>query len=132
MAYGNTDGVSFKRAMRVRHDLTSSSLTLQSMASGASGTNFDMESGHVENNTAQVAEILNCPDDSMAALACMRNASLDVLLQAELKVISSLSPQLGIFTFNFVVDGDFIPDRPSELIWQERFAKSKSPTNGIC
>ena len=59
------------------------------MISGASGLNFNIKSDLVANNTATVAEALNCvkeDPESDATLACLRTAPFDDLINVSVSL----------------------------------------------
>lgn len=97
------------------------------MSSG--GISVDRSDTFAVKNTAAVAEKLGCSgaggtvDD--AAVACLRETPLDQLLKAELDQATGVKPPFGFAAFSAVVDGDFIPDQPTQLYKDGRFSKGK-------
>ena len=85
---------------------------------------------HVEENTAAVAESLNCPTSSglvdEKALACLRSITLADLLKVNLDVATKWRPPYGFGAFTPVVDGDMLPEPPKALLEQGRFLRCKS------
>ncbi len=88
----------------------------------------DYSTGFPSNNTASVAQSVNCGGSdpgSAATLACLRSVPLDTLLPAALAQAKSVAPPDGIDAYRPVIDGDFIPDQPSKLVLEGSFVKGK-------
>ena len=58
------------------------------MMSGASGTNFNVMSSLVADNTATVAKSVGCQDDpdSLAVLECVRDVPLESLMNTSVEL----------------------------------------------
>lgn len=95
------------------------------MMSGTPGTEFGIDTGRGANATAEVARAVNCTQDvaSDEFVQCLRDTPFDVLNAAQLELIQSSRVSFGPY-----VDGDILPDRPSVLIQNGRFAKSSPPS----
>ena len=99
------------------------------MMSGATGTNFNIMSDLVASNTATVAKSVGCTQqdpDSQAALTCLREISLETLMDVSVGLARRLRPPFGELAFYPSFDGDYIPDRPSVLLRKGRFVKGLS------
>ena len=94
--------------------------------SGASGTNFNVQSDFVANNTATVAKSLGCTtnSDSEATIECLRDIPLETLNNASVALARGMHPPFGELVFYSSYDGDIIPDRPSNLLRKGAFVKS--------
>ena len=111
-AFGGQQGAVFQKAI---------------MISG--GINGDYSPDGPSNNTAEVAQSLNCSGhglDSKATLDCLRDVTLDILLPAALAQAMSVAPPDGIGVFRPVIDGDFIPHEPLRLFLEGSFVKGIS------
>lgn len=112
-AFGGARGVPFHKAV---------------MMSGAPGLNFNTMSDLVADNTATIARQVGCAEDGAdahtdAVLACLREAPFDVLTDLSVSAMRAARPPFGEGFFFPTYDGDFIPDRPSELIRQGKVVK---------
>lgn len=84
------------------------------------------EPGLSANNTAGVAQMVNCSSsDSAKQLACLRAVPRETLFDASLKQLMVGGLFVGVGGFRPIIDGDFIPDKPTTLIAQGSYAKSK-------
>ena len=110
LSYSGTQGVPFQKAV---------------MMSGATGTNFNIMSNLVAENTATVARSVGCTDDpdSQATLICLRNTPLKDLMDASVELARNLRPPFGELAFYPSYDGDYITDRPSVSLRQGAFVK---------
>lgn len=111
-AFGGQQGAVFQKAI---------------MISGA--INGDYSPGGPTDNTAAVAQSLNCSGnglDSKATLACLRDVPLEILLPAALAQASSVVPPDGVGVFRPVIDDDFIPQPPLRLFLEGSFVKGIS------
>ncbi|KAI1135034.1 alpha/beta-hydrolase [Hypoxylon sp. FL0543] len=97
------------------------------MMSGAPGLNFNTKSDLVANNTAAVALGAGCikNDDSQSAetLQCLREAPVELLTELSVTASRKARPPFGEAFFYPTYDGDFLLDRPSELLRAGKFAK---------
>lgn len=93
--------------------------------SGATGTNFNIMSSLVADNTATVAKTVGCTQDpdSKAALDCLRNFALPRLMDVSVSLARTARPPFGELAFYPSYDGDYIPDRPSVLLRKGAFVK---------
>lgn len=93
--------------------------------SGASGLNFNIMSDLVANNTATIAQTLGCTDDfdSAATTQCLRDIPLQKLTDESVSFARRLRPPFGELSFYPSYDGDYIQDRPSQLLKHGHFAK---------
>ena len=108
-AYGGEKPIPFHRAIMESGESTS-----------VSGTTSNISAIH----TSQVAKLVNCTSsNSSAELACLRKLPLDSLLPSVVKYEMEVNPN-ALFVRQPVVPNDFIPDAPSKLLRQERFAKN--------
>ena len=100
------------------------------MMPGALGLNFNMMSDLVANSTAAVAEGVGCikNDDSQSAetLQCIREAPFELLTNLSVAASRTARPPIGDAFFYPTYDGDFITDRPTELMRAEKFSKGES------
>lgn len=98
------------------------------MMSGASGTNFNIMSNLVADNTATVARSIGCTQDpdSQATLDCLRQTPLENLMDASVKLARQLRPPFGELAFYPSYDNDYLVDRPSVLLRKGAFVK------GLC
>ena len=110
LSYSGTQGVPFQKAV---------------MMSGATGTNFNIMSNLVADNTATVANAVGCTGDpnSQTTLNCLRNTPLKVLMDTSVELARKLRPPFGELAFYPSYDGDYIPDRPSLLLRKGAFVK---------
>lgn len=111
VSYAGKRGVPFQKAM---------------MMSGASGTNFNIMSNLVANNTATVANSVGCTQsnsDPEATLDCLRSVPLEKLMNTSVDLARSTRPPFGELAFYPSFDGDYIPTRPSLLLRQGSFVK---------
>ncbi|KAI1443637.1 alpha/beta-hydrolase [Annulohypoxylon stygium] len=97
------------------------------MMSGAAGLNFNSMSDLVANNSATVAQGVGCikNEDSQSAetLQCLRDASFEVLTNLSVTASRAARPPFGEAFFYPTYDGDFITDRPTELMRAGKFSK---------
>ena len=76
--------------------------------------------------SASVAQSVNCSRyDPNAELACLRGLPLRTLLPAILAQSAAIAPPYGTGVIHPLVDGDFIPDRPSRLLQEGSFVKGR-------
>lgn len=113
VSYGGNQGVPFHKAM---------------MMSGATGTNFNIMSSLVADNTATVAKSVGCTEDpdSEATLECLRRVPLDSLMDSSVALARQLRPPFGELAFYPSYDDDIIVDRPSVLLRKGSFVKGIS------
>ena len=100
--------------------------------SGATGTNFNIKSNLVQDNTATVARSVGCTQDdpgSQATLDCLRRAPFEDLRDTSVDLARRLRPPFGELAFYPSYDGDFIPDRPSALLRKGSFVKGMLELN---
>ena len=79
-------------------------------------------------NTAAVAEKVGCAGGGEVdedVLECLRETPLEELQKANLEQAKSVKPPFGFAAFSPCVDGDFLPDKTSNLIKEGRFLKGK-------
>ena len=97
--------------------------------SGATGTNFNIMSSMVADNTAKVAKSVGCTSDpdSQGTLECLRKVPFDKLTDASVGLARQARPPFGELFFSPSYDGDYITDRPSVLLRRGAFAESLSP-----
>lgn len=111
-AFGGEHGVPFQRAI---------------MMSGAPGLNFNTMSDLVANNTAAVAQQVGCVQNgdsgSEETLKCLREAPTDMLTNLSVTASRAARPPFGEGFFYPTYDGDFLPDRPSQLVRSGRVNK---------
>ena len=95
------------------------------MMSGATGTNVNIMSKLVADNTANVAQSLGCSQDpdSEATLDYLRNASLERLMDTSVQIARHSRPPFGELAFYPSYDDDYIVDRPSVLLRKGAFVK---------
>lgn len=96
------------------------------MMSGATGTNFNIMSSLVADNTATVAKSVGCTQDdpdSPATVDCLRKIPLENLMDTSVKLARQLRPPFGELAFYPSYDGDYISDRPSVLLRKGAFVK---------
>ena len=89
------------------------------MMSGSTGTTFNIMSDYVARNTAEVARGVGCGGfnpESMQVVECMRNVPLEKLRDVSVALARGLHPPFGELVFYPSFDGDYIVDRPSELL----------------
>jgi carboxylesterase type B len=83
--------------------------------------------------TAHLIELVNCTSksgNSSAELACLRSLPLDVLLDSAIEYELSVNPLAGFNVFEGIAHTTFIPDAPSRLLYQGKFAKNISIITG--
>ncbi|CBF87734.1 hypothetical protein AN1314.2 [Aspergillus nidulans FGSC A4] len=97
------------------------------MMSGGPGLNFNSKPGLVANNTAAIAQQLGCQrkDDSQT-LECLRDVPFEQLTNLSVAASRAARPPFGEGYFYPTIDGDFIQDRPSQLLRAGKFAKGIS------
>lgn len=89
------------------------------MMSGSTGITFNVMPDYVADNTAEVARGVGCGGinpDSMQVVECMRNVPLEKLRDVSVAFARKLHPPFGELVFYPSFDGDYIVDRPSELL----------------
>ena len=94
--------------------------------SGATGTNFNILSDQVADNTVTVARSVGCTQDdpnSQAIMDCLRRVPLQTLIDASVGLARQTRPPFGELFFCPSYDGDYIPDRPSLLLRKGAFVK---------
>ncbi|KAI0481918.1 lipase [Xylariaceae sp. FL0804] len=114
LAFGGTRGAPFQQAM---------------LMSGGPGMNFKAEPELVKERTAEVARVVGCDegnDPSAATLECLRKAPVETLTNLSVTASRAAHPPFGEAYFYPTVDGDFFPDRPSNLLRSGKFAKGVS------
>lgn len=88
--------------------------------SGAPGLNFNTKSDLVAENTAAIAQEIGCVQNgdsgSEETLKCLREAPVDILTNLSITASRAARPPLGEGFFYPTYDGDFLPDRPSQLV----------------
>lgn len=96
--------------------------------SGGSGYNFNVRKGLIAQNTATVMRDVGCRDDpdSQAAIDCLRRVPFKTLMDTSVGLQRKLSPPYGELTFYPSWDGDYIPDRPSEMQRKGQIVKGVS------
>ncbi len=101
------------------------------MMSGATGTNFNIMSNLVADNTATVAKSVGCAGDpdSQATVDCLRKVPLETLMDTSVGLARQLRPPFGELAFYPSYDGDYIPDRPSILLRKGAFTKGELPSS---
>ncbi|KAI1804820.1 alpha/beta-hydrolase [Daldinia bambusicola] len=109
LAYGGEKGVPFTKAWAM---------------SGPPGTALNITSDASQIHTLAVAKELECPiGDGKDTLKCLREVSMEKLIETAMDYSRANHPPAGIFTFIPLIDGDFIPDRHTVLYKAGRFAK---------
>ena len=95
------------------------------MMSGATGTNFNIMSTMVADNTAKVAKSVGCTSDpdSEETVECLRNVPFEKLTDASVGLARQARPPFGELFFSPSHDGDYITDRPSVLLRKGNFVK---------
>ena len=99
------------------------------MMSGSTGTNFNIMSDLVADNTATVARSVGCTQedpDSPATLNCLRDVALPKLMDVSVSLARRTRPPFGELAFYPSYDDDYIPDRPSVLLRRGAFVKGLS------
>lgn len=90
------------------------------MMSGAPGLSFNTKSDLVANNTAAIADEVGCVQSgdsgSEETLKCLREALIEVLTNLSVTASRAARPPFGEAFFYPTYDGDFLPDRPSQLV----------------
>ena len=108
VAYGGTKPVAFHRAI----------CESQALENGITGT-FTVRA------TKRVVDTSGCNStgfDSAATIACLRNLDVDTLAQASFDTFSDAADENTGDIWLPHVDNDFLPDKPSTLMAQGRFA----------
>lgn len=102
-------------------------MILHRMMSGGPGLNFNTRSDLVANNTANIARQVGCvkngDDQSVKTLKCLQEADVNILTNLSVSASRAARPPFGEAFFFPTLDGDFVQDRPSELMRQGNFAK---------
>lgn len=95
--------------------------------SGASGLNFNTKSDLVANNTATIAEKVGCVKSgdiqSAETLNCLREAPFELLTNLSVSMSRTARPPFGEGFFYPTYDGDYLLDRPTELMRMGKFVK---------
>ncbi|BAE55649.1 unnamed protein product [Aspergillus oryzae RIB40] len=95
--------------------------------SGGPGLNFNTKSDLVANNTAAIARRVGCAeegeDQTLETLECLRDVPFDVLTNLSVTASRTARPPFGEGFFFPTFDGDFIRDRPSQLMRSGKFVK---------
>ncbi|KAL7622116.1 hypothetical protein AAE478_007618 [Parahypoxylon ruwenzoriense] len=111
-AFGGKHGVPFHQAILI---------------SGGPGLNHNTKSDLVVNNTAAVAQEAGCirngDSQSTETLQCLREAPFELLTNLSVTASRAARPPFGEAFFYPTYDGDFVIDRPSELIRAGKFSK---------
>lgn len=87
--------------------------------SGGPGLNFNTKSDLVANNTAAVARGAGCAGNGQSpqeTITCLRQAPVEVLTDLSVTAARAARPPFGEGFFFPTYDGDFLPDRPSQLV----------------
>jgi carboxylesterase type B len=109
MAYGGENGAPFQQAW---------------VMSGPPGTALNITSDATEHHTRAVAQETGCGGlEDPGMLACLRKLSMQELIGSAMDYSIANHPPAGLFTFIPSVDGDFIPDRQSNLMRMGQFVK---------
>lgn len=97
--------------------------------SGATGTNFNIKSSMVADNTAAAAKAVGCSDnpDSQAMLECLRSVPFQDLTTASVGLARQARPPFGELFYSPSYDGDYIQDRPSVLLRKGSLVKGYPP-----
>ncbi|KAJ5928271.1 lipase [Penicillium verhagenii] len=111
ISFDGTRGVPFQQAM---------------MMSGAPGLNFNSDPALVAENTASIAEKVNCvqPSEdaqSLATLECLQRTPFELLTNLSVTASRAARPPFGEGFFYPTIDGDMITARPSELLRAGKF-----------
>ncbi|KAI1383622.1 alpha/beta-hydrolase [Hypoxylon trugodes] len=97
------------------------------MMSGAPGLNFNTKSSLVANNTAAVAEAVGCikkgDSQSKETIQCLREVPAELLANVSVTASRTARPPFGEGFFFPTYDGDFLLDRPSQLLRAGKFTK---------
>jgi carboxylesterase type B len=97
------------------------------MMSGAAGLNFNTKSDLVANNTATVAEQVGCiksgDSQSTETLSCLRETHFEILTNLTVTMSRMARPPFGEGFFYPTYDGDYLLDRPTELMRAGKFVK---------
>ncbi|PLB55452.1 alpha/beta-hydrolase [Aspergillus steynii IBT 23096] len=111
-AFDGTQGVPFQQAI---------------MMSGGPGLNFNSKPDLVAENTAAIARQVGCVEDSddqsFKVLECLRNVPFETLTDLSVAASRAARPPFGEGFFYPTIDGDFIRDRPSQLMRAGKFVK---------
>ncbi|KAI9040016.1 alpha/beta-hydrolase [Aspergillus affinis] len=111
-AFDGTQGVPFQQAI---------------MMSGGPGLNFNSKPDIVADNIAAIARQVGCVEDdddqSSKVLECLRNVPFETLTNLSVTASRAARPPFGEGFFYPTIDGDFIRDRPSQLVRAGKFAK---------
>lgn len=90
------------------------------MMSGGPGLNFNTMSDLVKNNTATVAQEIDCVQNgasqSEETVQCLRSADVDLLCNLSIAAMRTARPPFGEGFFYPTYDNNFIVGRPSELV----------------
>ncbi|KAL5044217.1 hypothetical protein BDW71DRAFT_186264 [Aspergillus fruticulosus] len=109
MAFGGNQEVPFQQAV---------------MMSGGPGLNFNSEPDLVANNTAAIAQQVGCGhNDDSQTLECLRGVPFEQLTNFSVAASRAARPPFGEGYFYPTIDGDFIQDRPSQLLRAGKFTK---------
>ncbi|KAJ5783754.1 uncharacterized protein N7518_009431 [Penicillium psychrosexuale] len=108
-AFGGNQDVPFQQAV---------------MMSGGPGLNFNSQPDLVASNTAAVAQQVGCDSDNdLQTLECLRGVPFEQLTNLSVTASRAARPPFGEAYFYPTIDGDFIQDRPSQLIRAGKFTK---------
>ncbi|KAL4745547.1 hypothetical protein BDW72DRAFT_198529 [Aspergillus terricola var. indicus] len=106
-AFGGNQDVPFQQAV---------------MMSGGPGLNFNSEPDLVANNTAAIAQKVGCGrNDDSQTLECLRGVPFEQLTNFSVAASRAARPPFGEGYFYPTIDGDFIQDRPSQLLRAGKF-----------
>jgi carboxylesterase type B len=94
------------------------------MMSGSPGLNFNSDPDLVANNTVVIAQQVGCGrNDVLQTLDCLRNVPFEQLTNLSVAASRVARPPFGEGYFYPTIDGDFIQDRPSQLLRAGKIAK---------
>ncbi|KAL4884048.1 Alpha/Beta hydrolase protein [Aspergillus karnatakaensis] len=113
LAFGGTNDVPFQQAM---------------MMSGGPTLNFNSDPDQVTRNTADIARQVGCiaaqsDGQDPETLECLRHTPLEVLTNRSVTASRAARPPFGEAYFYPTIDGDFLLDRPSQLVRAGKFTK---------
>ena len=96
--------------------------------SGGTGTNFNIRSNLVAENTAKVANLVGCTGDpnSPGTVDCLRKIPLGKLMNESVALSRQQHPPFGELVFYPSYDDDYIPNQPSVLLRKGAFVKGTS------
>ncbi|CAI7590119.1 unnamed protein product [Penicillium glandicola] len=109
MAFGGDQDVPFQQGV---------------MMSGGPGLTFNIQPDLVTSNTAAIAQQVGCAgDNELQTLECLRGTPFEQLTNLSVTASRAARPPFGEGYFYPTIDGDFIQDRPSQLIRAGKFTK---------